>query len=190
MARTKEEREKKSLEAKERAEKRKAAKAAAKQAAGAGDGDETTGHEEKKKSTPSIAELKSHLPISHEHNTTLPALSLPIDAFAKVMRFLPAREWGAMSLTCTGFNSTLGGCRVAHISSRLMRHEDMEGKQSTCGSMCLVGGLQLCSGRKEAQVRKSLMHRGGFVPLTNFLVIEYKITHPPTDLYRRYWTDL
>ena len=154
MARTKEEREKKSLEAKERAEKRKAAKAAAKQAAGAGDGDETTGQEEKKKSTPpSIAELKSHLPISREHNTTLPALSLPIDAFSKVMRFLPAREWGAMSLTCTGFNSTLGGCRVAHISSRLMRHQDMEGKQSTCGSMCLVGGLQLCSGRKEAQVR-------------------------------------
>ena len=32
-----------------------------------------------------------------------------------------------------------------------MRREDEEGKQSTCGSMCLVGGLQLCRDRKEAQ---------------------------------------
>ena len=68
------------------------------------------------------------------------------------MRYLPAREYGAMSLVCTGFNHVLGGCRVAHISSRLMRRVDEEGKQSACGSMCLVGGLQLCSGRKEAQV--------------------------------------
>jgi hypothetical protein len=153
MARTKEEREKKSLEAKERAEKRKAAKAAARQQAGdaANDGD---GDEAKKKSqSTTTTEWIHQLPISRSHNATLPALSLPIDALSKVMRYLPAREWGAMSLTCTGYNYVLGGCRVAHLSSRLMRRQDEDGKQSTCGSMCLVGGLQLCSGRKEAQVR-------------------------------------
>ena len=150
MARTKEEREKKSLEAKERAEKRKAAKAASRQQAGdaANDGDET-----KTKSQSTTTEWIHQLPISRSHNATLPALSLPIDALSKVMRYLPAREWGAMALTCTGYNYTLGGCRVAHLSSRLMRRQDEDGKQSTCGSMCLVGGLQLCSGRKEAQVR-------------------------------------
>lgn len=100
---------------------------------------------------PTTNDLRNNLPISKEHNTTLPALNLPIDALAKVMRYLPAREWGAMTLSCTGINYVLGGCRVAHISSRLMRREDEEGKQSTCGSMCLVGGLQLCGGRKEAQ---------------------------------------
>lgn len=154
MARTKEERAQKSLEAKERAQKRKAVKAsaavAARQAAGL-NGDDNNGQEKNK--TASTAELIYQLPISRKHNATLPALSLPIDALAKVMRYLPAREWGAMSLTCTGYNYVLGGCRVSHLSSRLMRRQDEDGKQSTCGSMCLVGGLQLCSGRKEAQVR-------------------------------------
>lgn len=154
MARTKEERAQKSLEAKERAEKRKATKAAAKQAAVLNNGGHDNGHETKNnKTAPSAAELITQLPLSREHNAALPALSLPIDALAKVVRFLPAREWGAMSLTCTGFNYILGGCRVAHLSSRLMRRQDTDGKQSACGSMCLVGGLQLCSGRKEAQVR-------------------------------------
>ena len=158
MARTKEEREKKSLEAKERAEKRKAAKAATRQQAGdaANDGD---GDEAKKKSQSTTTEWIHQLPISRSHNATLPALSLPIDALSKVMRYLPAREWGAISLTCTGYNYILGGCRVAHLSSRLMRRQDEDGKQSTCGSMCLVGGLQLCSGRKEAQVRDNFNRR-------------------------------
>lgn len=159
MARTKEEREKKSLEAKERAEKRKAAKAAARQQAGDaandGDGDET----KTKSQSTTTTEWIHQLPISRSHNATLPALSLPIDALSKVMRYLPAREWGAISLTCTGYNYILGGCRVAHLSSRLMRRQDEDGKQSTCGSMCLVGGLQLCSGRKEAQVRDNFNGR-------------------------------
>ena len=153
MARTKEERAQKSLEAKERAQKRKAVKASAAAARQAAElnGDDNNGQEKNK--TASTAELIHQLPISRKHNATLPALSLPIDALAKVMRYLPAREWGAMSLTCTGYNYILGGCRVSHLSSRLMRRQDEDGKQSTCGSMCLVGGLQLCSGRKEAQVR-------------------------------------
>ena len=151
MARTKEERETKSLEARKRAEKRKAEKAA-KLAAGLDDEGKNGPSGGKSSGALSPADLRKHISLSNEHNASLPALSLPIDALAKVMRYLPAREWGAMSLTCTGFNHTLGRCRVAHLSSRLMRREDEEGKQSTCGSMCLVGGLQLCSGRKEAQV--------------------------------------
>ena len=132
--RTKEEREQRRLEAQQRAEKRKAAKAAKAEAGGDDDGAE-------KDAKPNPNDLLKHIPISKEHNTTLPALNLPIDALAKIIRYLPAREYGAMSLTCTGINHVLGGCRVAHISSRLMRREDEEGKQSTCGSMCLVGGF-------------------------------------------------
>lgn len=147
MARTKEEREQRRIEAKLRAEKRQAAKAAKAEAA-ALNGNEL----DVEKPNPSV--LRENIPISKEHNTSLPALNLPIDALAKVMRYLPAREWGAISLTCTGFNNVLGGCRVAHISSRLMRHVDEEGKHSSCGSMCLVGGLQLAVSRKEAQVRQ------------------------------------
>jgi hypothetical protein len=70
------------------------------------------------------------------------------------MRYLPAREWGALSLSCTGINGMLGGCRVGHLSSRLMRREENEegGKASGCGNVCLVGGLELCVGKKEAMV--------------------------------------
>mmetsp|Transcript_10397 Transcript_10397/g.19127 ORF Transcript_10397/g.19127 Transcript_10397/m.19127 type:complete len:213 (+) Transcript_10397:45-683(+) len=154
MARTKEEREQRRLEAKQRAEKRKAAKAAKEDAAALAaannDGDDDVSSSAQKSNNNNNNPI-NNIPHSKEHNTTLPAVNLPIDALAKVMRYLPAREFGAMSLTCTGINHVLGGCRVAHISSRLMRREDVEGKQSTCGSMCLVGGLQLCIGRKEAQ---------------------------------------
>ena len=144
MAKSKEEREQRRQEAKERSEKRKAAKAA-KQSSVAPAEDT---------SSPKLDTnaLRKNLPISKEHNGNLPALSLPIDALSKVMRYLPSREWGALSLTCTGYNSILGGCRVNHLCSRLMRREDEEGKQSSCGSACLVGGLELCSGRKEAMV--------------------------------------
>ena len=151
MARTKEEREQRRLEAKQRAEKRKAAKEAAKLDGSSGNGIDG-GSDDKTNAKLSATDIHNKCKQNTEHNATLPALSLPIDALAKVMRYLPAREYGAMSLVCTGFNHVLGGCRVAHISSRLMRRVDEEGKQSTCGSMCLVGGLQLCSGRKEAQV--------------------------------------
>ena len=150
MARMKEEREQRRLEAKQRAEKRKAAKEAAK-LNGTGNGIEG-GSGDKTNAKLSATDIHNKCKQNTEHNATLPALSLPIDALAKIMRYLPAREYGAMSLVCTGFNHVLGGCRVAHISSRLMRRVDEEGKQSACGSMCLVGGLQLCSGRKEAQV--------------------------------------
>ncbi|KAL3780295.1 hypothetical protein HJC23_001336 [Cyclotella cryptica] len=143
MAKSKEEREQRRLEAKERSEKRKAVKAAKSSTAQL-----TDSSKDEIKLDPN--ELRNNIPISKEHNSTLPALSLPIDALSKVMRYLPAREWGALSLTCTGYNSVLGGCRVAHLCSRLMRREDGEGKQSSCGSTCLVGGLELCSGRKEA----------------------------------------
>ena len=153
MARTKEEREQRRLEAKQRAEKRKAAKEAAKLDGSSGNGTVDGGSDDKTNDSKlSATDIHNKCKQNTEHNATLPALSLPIDALAKVMRYLPAREYGAMSLVCTGFNHVLGGCRVAHISSRLMRRVDEEGKQSTCGSMCLVGGLQLCSGRKEAQV--------------------------------------
>eukprot|EP00578_Thalassiosira_sp_NH16_P023580 CAMPEP_0181102540 /NCGR_PEP_ID=MMETSP1071-20121207/14375_1 /TAXON_ID=35127 /ORGANISM="Thalassiosira sp., Strain NH16" /LENGTH=715 /DNA_ID=CAMNT_0023185531 /DNA_START=12 /DNA_END=2159 /DNA_ORIENTATION=- len=146
MARTKEEREQQRLEAKQRGENRKAAKAAKAEAAGLDGGDCA-----EKDAKPNPNDLRKNIPKSKQHNATLPALNLPIDTLAKVLRFLPAREFGAIALSCTGFNHVLGGCRVAHISSRLMRREDEEGKQSSCGSMCLVGGLQLCIGRKEAQ---------------------------------------
>ena len=145
MARTKEEREQRRLEAKARAEKRKAAKAAKAEAGGDGDNDDAS-------NKPNPNDLRKNIPLSQEHNSALPALNLPIDALAKIMRYLPAREWGAITLTCTGYNHILGGCRVAHISSRLMRRQDEENKQSSCGSLCMVGGLQLCVGRKEAQV--------------------------------------
>eukprot|EP00584_Thalassiosira_punctigera_P025947 CAMPEP_0172578848 /NCGR_PEP_ID=MMETSP1067-20121228/138945_1 /TAXON_ID=265564 ORGANISM="Thalassiosira punctigera, Strain Tpunct2005C2" /NCGR_SAMPLE_ID=MMETSP1067 /ASSEMBLY_ACC=CAM_ASM_000444 /LENGTH=724 /DNA_ID=CAMNT_0013371553 /DNA_START=21 /DNA_END=2195 /DNA_ORIENTATION=+ len=147
MARTKEEREQRRLEAKLRAEKRKAAKAEAAAALGSGGGDGAAQKDDK----PNPNDLRNNLPVSRERNSSLPALSLPVDALAKVLRYLPAREWGALSLTCTGINRVLGGCRAAHVSSRVMRREDGEGKQSSCGSMCLVGGLRLCGGRKEAQ---------------------------------------
>ncbi|KAL7527375.1 hypothetical protein ACHAXR_001925 [Thalassiosira sp. AJA248-18] len=147
MARTKEEREQRRLEALQRAAKRKAAKTEAAAALASDDGSR------KDTTNPNNPnDIRKNIPLSKEHNASLPALNLPIDALAKVMRYLPAREWGAMSLTCTGYNHVLGECRVAHISSRLMRREDEEGKQSTCGSLCLVGGLELCIGRKEAQV--------------------------------------
>ena len=146
MARTKEEREQRRLEAKERASQRKAAKVAAKEAGiDLNDTSQTT-----KKLDHN--ELNTKLKECKENNATLPLLSLPIDALAKIVRFLPAREFGVLGSTCTSLNHTLGGCRIAHISSRLMRRVDEDGKQSSCGSMCLVGGLQLCSGRKEAQV--------------------------------------
>lgn len=145
MAKSKEEREQRRLEAKERSEKRKAVKAAKSSSVQLKDSSK-----DEIKVDPN--ELRNNIPISKEHNSTLPALSLPIDALSKVVRYLPAREWGALSLTCTGYNGVLGGCRVAHLCSRLMRREDGEGKQSSCGSTCLVGGLELCSGRKEAMV--------------------------------------
>lgn len=146
MARTKEEREQRRLEAKERAAQRKAAKLAAKEAGiDLNDTSQTTKKLDQN-------ELNTKLKECKENNTKLPLLSLPIDALAKIVRFLPSREFGALGSTCTSLNHTLGGCRIAHISSRLMRRVDEDGKQSSCGSMCLVGGLQLCSGRKEAQV--------------------------------------
>jgi len=145
MARTKEEREQRRLEAKDRAAKRKAAKLAAKEA-----GIDLNDTSQTKKLDHN--ELNTKLKECKENNATIPLLSLPIDALAKIVRFLPAREFGVLGSTCTSLNHTLGGCRIAHISSRLMRRVDEDGKQSSCGSMCLVGGLQLCSGRKEAQV--------------------------------------
>jgi len=149
MAKTKEEREQKRLEAKARAEKRKVLKDAVKQQKqldgdNADDGDDAA-------AKININDLRKNLPISKEHNSSLAVVNLPIDALSRVVRYLPAREWGALTLSCTGLNLMLGGCRVSHISSRLMRREDEEGKHSTCGSMCLVGGLQLCVDRKEAQ---------------------------------------
>ncbi|KAL7493380.1 hypothetical protein ACHAWT_002530 [Skeletonema menzelii] len=160
MAKTKEEREQRRLEAKARAEKRKAAKDATKQQKALnGDTNDATTNDSKLNSN----DLRKNLPISKEHNSSLEMLNLPIDALSRVMRYLPARELGAVSLSCTGLNLTLGGCRVSHISSRLMRREDEEGKQSTCGSMCLVGGLQLCVDRKEAQeiLDRSFIAGGG-----------------------------
>lgn len=150
MAKTKEEREQRRLEAKARAEKRKAAKEAAKQQKQL-DGSSNASDDESTSNKMNINDLRKALPISKEHNATLAVVNLPTDALCRVMRYLPAREWGALTLTCTNLNLTLGGCRVSHLSSRLMRREDEEGKQSTCGSMCLVGGLQLCTNRKEAQ---------------------------------------
>jgi hypothetical protein len=153
MAKTKEEREQRRLEAKARSEKRKAVKDAAKQqrqldAPNSDDNADETNSSSGKINT---NDLRKNLPISKEHNSSIAMVNLPIDALNRVTRYLPAREWGALSLTCSGLNLTLSGCRVSHLSSRLMRREDGEGKQSTCGSMCLVGGLQLCVDRKEAQ---------------------------------------
>lgn len=177
MARTKEEREQRRLEAKARAEQRKAAKAA--KAEAGGDGDDDGGADK-----PNPNDLRKNISLSQEHNAALPALNLPIDALAKIMRYLPAREWGALSLTCTGYNHVLGGCRLAHISSRLMRRQDEENKQcSSSGSMCLVGGLQLCVGRKEAQVcailylyvhvHQNASHLAGLISCTFFSVPLY-----------------
>ena len=149
MSRTKEEREQRRLEAQARAEKRKADKDVAKQRKELNNGDNADDNDAA--AATNINDLRKNLPISKEHNSSLAMVNLPIDALSRVMRYLPAREWGALSLSCTGLNLTLGGCRVSHLSSRLMRREDEEGKQSTCGSMCLVGGLQLCGDRKEAQ---------------------------------------
>ncbi|KAL7545158.1 hypothetical protein ACHAWF_008513, partial [Thalassiosira exigua] len=156
MARTKEEREQRRLEAKRRAEERRAAKAAKAEASALAEDDskERRGGRGGGSSRPDDDPddlLRAALPLARARNASSPALSLPVDALAKVVRFLPAREFGALSLTCAGFNSVLGGCRVAHLASRLMRREDEDGKRSACGSTTLVGGLQLCGGRKEAQ---------------------------------------
>ena len=150
MARTKDERERRRQEAKQRAERRQAAKASKASTRPRSEGTEETTSSASANSN----DLRAKIPLSKEHNADLPAMSLPVDALAKVLRFLTAREFGAMLLTCTSYNESLGKCRVAHISSRLMRRKDAEEKkQSTCGSLCLVGGLELCLSRKEAQVR-------------------------------------
>ena len=167
MARTKEEREQRRLEAKKRSEARKAAKLLAKQGGGGGVG----GNDES--SAPSSAgaarsdakvDLRSSLPASAEHNSTLPLLRLPADAMGRVARFLPARELGAVGLTCAGLNSAVGASRVYHLSSRIMRRQDEDGKTSACGSSCLVSGLQLCESRREAEeivLPRSLSSDGG-----------------------------
>ena len=145
MARTKEEREQRRLEAKRRAEERKAAKLQTRHEGG--------GDEESSSSSGAAprADLRSALPASTAHNASLPLLRLPADAVGRVARFLPARELGAVGLTCSGLNSAIGASRVSHLASRIMRRVDGDGKTSSCGSTCLVSGLQLCESRREAE---------------------------------------
>jgi hypothetical protein len=129
MAKTKEEREQHRLEAKERSLKRKALKST-KQSI-------TTIDDAPKLDT---SALLSNLPFSKEHNATLPPLQLPIDALCKILRYLPARELGALALTCGYYNGNLGACRASHLCCRLMGREEE------------VGRMNVCGGRKEAMV--------------------------------------
>ena len=152
MAKSKEEREQRRLEAKERSEKRKALKAANQPATTnvtSSSNDDASSSSKKL----DIHTLRSNLQQSKSHNATLPVVTLPVDALSKLMKYLPAREYGAMLLTCTAYNANLPSCRPSHLCSRLMRREDERGKSSGCGSACLVGGLELCSGRRDAMVR-------------------------------------
>ena len=151
MAKSKEEREQRRLEAKERSEKRKALKAAKLATATASS---STNDSASSSSAPKldVHTLRTNLQQSKSHNATLPIVTLPTDALSKLMKYLPAREFGAMLLTCSAYNGSLPSCRASHLCSRLMRREDERGKSSGCGSACLVGGLELCSGRREAMV--------------------------------------
>jgi len=164
MARSKEEKEQRRLEAKERAERRKEAKASKATSSALIAGDSAT-DDKTKASQPNPNDLRNNIPLSKKHNAELPAVNLPTDALARIMRFLPARELGALSLTCVGFNYSLGACRVSHLASRLMRRQDsvgLWGDKGGNGDVCLVGGLELCGGRKEAQeiLERSLVSGG------------------------------
>ena len=176
MARSKEERERRALEAKERAETRRLARASAKAAGeGGGGGDGGRGgagggrrrdadRPPPEENAPAVPPPSS--PGGGNRNASVPLTSLPIDALARVMRYLPAREYGAVSLTCVRLRGALLGgteCRVVHLSSRLARREDGGGKRSACGSMCPIGGLSLCGGRREAMeiLDRSLAGGGG-----------------------------
>ncbi|EJK76308.1 hypothetical protein THAOC_01938, partial [Thalassiosira oceanica] len=114
MARTKEEREQRRLDAKKRSEARKAAKLQAKQggAGGSGSGNDASSATSASSASDAKVDLRSSLPASTEHNASLPLVRLPTDALGRVARFLPARELGAVGLTCSGLNSAVGASRV------------------------------------------------------------------------------
>jgi E3 ubiquitin-protein ligase HERC2 len=196
MARkTKEERERRALEAKERAEKRRLTKKATAAAVNdeaannVVDGDEqssplatTTKTNNDNDDMKHVGLLPKAVDANNNNSNTahimvVPLLNLPVDTFARIMRYLPAREYGAMSLTCSTIHKRVfgGTCRAMHLSSRIMRHEENYettkngGKRATNGSICQVSGLALCGGRKEAMelLQRSLIGKFG---CTNRLV--------------------
>ena len=147
MARSKEERERRAQEAKERAETRRLAKAAAKAAADGGDGDDggrggAVGGRRRDADRPPPP--PAAVPPPPGENIAAPPLtSLPIDALARVMRYLPAREYGAVAMTCARLRGALLGgaeCRVAHLSSRLARREDGGGGRDRRAGRCAPSG--------------------------------------------------
>jgi len=174
VVRSKEERERRALEAKERAEKRRLAKKAADA------NEEAIVNDEKRPTASSNEKLPKAAAAANTNNSNtpivVPLLNLPVDTFARIMRYLPAREYGAMSLTCSNIRKRVCGetCRAMHLASRIMRREEKEdGKRATNGSMCQVSGLRLCGGRKEAMelLQRSLVGRFG---CTNRLVVVNK----------------
>jgi hypothetical protein len=69
--------------------------------------------------------------------------SLPDDAIAQVLCFLPSRDLGCVTLTCNHLNGVLGEVRVTHILSRLHRpHQKILGG---------VGFVDLCDSQAEAR---------------------------------------
>lgn len=175
MARkTKEERERRAIEAKERAEKRRLTKKAAANEEAANVVVVVDDAQSPLATTKTIDnnDVNVGLPKgtinSNTHIVVPLLLNLPVDTVARIMRYLPAREYGAMSLTCSVLHKrVLRGdtCRTMHLSSRIMRREENEtnGKRATNGSMCQVAGLRLCGGRKEAMelLQRSLVGKFG-----------------------------
>jgi hypothetical protein len=172
MARTKEEKERRLLEAKERAERRRSAKASAKAAASADDGNGKAGggggrkdaNDDGRPTTSVISNATDNRDDS-SINASIPIINIPMDALSNVMRYLPAREYGAMMMTCNHVRRSLirMDCISMHLSSRLMRRMDQEAVDDSEDHLVTVfgndvpsmggGGMRLCAGRREAQVR-------------------------------------
>ncbi len=188
MARTKEEKERRILEAKERAERRRAARAFAKTAAlgddvggkaggggggGGGEGGRRRGANVVGRGPLPTSVIPDAGTTEGTNNSTVPMIDLPIDALSNVMRYLPAREYGAMMMTCHHVRMSLTNvdCRSMHLFSRLMRGGrgeeekeavDVNDKErvvavgadgNDISSMGGGGGMRFCACRMEAQVR-------------------------------------
>jgi hypothetical protein len=98
------------------------------------------------KSTVSAVKLENvaekNIEASKEESWSL-LKSLPDDALAQVLCFLPSRDLGCATLTCTHVNGVLGEVRVSHILSRLHRpHQKILGG---------VGFVDLCDSQAEAR---------------------------------------
>ena len=81
-------------------------------------------------------------------------LTLPEDALRQVLCFLPARELGAVSMTCTNINYILSECRISHLLSRL--DTSKRGRKFITekkNDWKVKSPIAMCSNEAEARVR-------------------------------------